>query len=166
MMEISIIATVSKNRVISKDGSIPWHSSDELRREELKHFKRTTIGKSVIMGRGTYESIGKPLEHRLNVVLSNTLPEIDGIKVCRSFNEAVHYCKYQGYEKAFVIGGRRAFEEAIPFTNNMVLTEIRGEYDGDTFFPAWSDEDWSRGCTYKYKLFDVVTYWNKNQQHI
>ena len=158
MMEIIIIAAIDRNRVIGKEGVIPWHSFDELRKQELKHFRDTTIGHPVIMGRTTYESIGKPLENRLNIVLSRTLSDIEGVYVHDSFEKSLEACDTQGYDRVFVIGGQQVYEKALTVATKMLITEIPVEYDGDTYFPQWSEEDWEEEHRMSGGLFDIVMY--------
>ena len=157
-MELIIIAAMDKNKVIGKDGKIPWHCSDELRKAELKHFRKTTISSAVIMGRKTCESIGRPLSNRLNVVLSKTQPEIVGVIVKESFIEAISYCEMREYDKAFVIGGGSVYREALPLASKMILTEIPGDYAGDTYFPEWNKSEWQETNINKRELFDIITY--------
>jgi len=160
-MKIIIIAAIAENRVIGNKGGIPWHSSDEMRRAELKHFKETTNGHAVIMGRSTYQSIGRPLPNRLNIVLSRNTTEIDGVHVCKSIQEAIDYCKSQGYEKIFMLGGSSVFRESLPIATEIILTEIPGKYEGDTFFPEWSKDNWIETNRDKREFFTIVTYVRK-----
>ena len=103
---LSAIVAMAANRVIGRDGSLPWHYP-----EDLKFFKRTTLGHPIIMGRATYESIGRALPGRLNIVLSSTLPPTDGITLIRSLDELSAVCPPD--QKAFVIGGARLFEDLL-----------------------------------------------------
>lgn len=135
---------VAKNGVIGRGGDLPWRLSDD-----LKRFKALTLGKPVIMGRKTWDSLPKkPLPGRLNIVLSNDGSfEPAGAVVCASFHEAVQIAREQaaddGAEEVCVIGGRALFELALPKAQRMYLTEVEAEVEGDVFFPAFNKEEWA-----------------------
>ncbi len=125
---LSIIAAVSKNGVIGSNGSIPWRIP-----EDLHFFKTITIGKAVIMGRKTFESIGHPLSQRQNIVISATKRfYAENCITVQSFEEALSYSFHQD---AFVIGGYSVYKNALPYAEQIYLTEIEAFFDGDTFFP-------------------------------
>lgn len=138
-MTLSLIVAMSKNGVIGKDNKLPWHLP-----EDLKRFKRITMGHPIIMGRKTFESIGKPLPGRKNIVLSRSLPlltslltspykgEEDQIVVMNSLEKAFSLCNPN--EEVFVIGGAEIFKLALPFAHKIYLTLIEQEIDGDIFF--------------------------------
>lgn len=127
-MTLSIIVAMAKNRVIGNKGKIPWHLS-----EDLKRFKQITMGHPVLMGRKTFESIGKPLPGRTNIVISrNEKFRSPGITVARSLQEAV---KRSGEGEAFVIGGAKIYTLALPIAGKIYLTLIEKDFEGDTFFP-------------------------------
>lgn len=135
--EIIIIAAVAeKNRVIGKDGKLPWHIS-----EDLKRFKRLTLGNAVIMGRKTFESIvarlGKPLPERRNLVLtsSKTYPDFPEVEVFNSIEAA--FAAAANDSKVFVIGGEKVFAKALELADRLELTIVAGDYDGDAFFPEY-----------------------------
>ncbi|MCA1801259.1 MAG: dihydrofolate reductase [Rhodothermaceae bacterium] len=128
-MKLVIIAAHDKNLVIGKDGALPWHIP-----EDLKHFKRTTTGHTVLMGRIVFEELGeKPLPNRKNVVLTS-----------RSYSQVAHF---GSIEKAldylrdepvvFIIGGGEIYRQMIPMAHKMIITEVHEEYAGDTFFPDY-----------------------------
>ncbi len=127
-MKLIIIAALSRNRVIGKNGKIPWHIS-----EDLKRFKRITTGHTVLMGRKTYESMGKPLVNRRNIVL--TSKEIPGVEIFSSLGEALQ--NLAGEEKVFVIGGGELFAQVLESADEMHLTHIDKEVEGDAFFPPY-----------------------------
>ena len=129
---LSAIVAMAANRVIGRDGSLPWHYP-----EDLKFFKRTTLGHPIIMGRATYESIGRALPGRLNIVLSSTLPPTDGITLIRSLDELPAVCPPD--QKAFVIGGARLFEDLLPQCEDFYLTYIDDTPAGDVFLPPFAD---------------------------
>lgn len=127
-MKLAIIAAVGKNRVIGKDGKLPWHIS-----EDLKRFKRLTTGHVVLMGRKTFESMGKPLSNRRNVVI--TSKHIPGVETYASVDEALKALAHQ--EKVFVIGGGQIYAQLIERADELYLTLVEEEFAGDTFFPPY-----------------------------
>ena len=122
------IAAMSENRVIGVDGRIPWHLP-----EDFKWFKRATMGGVVVMGRKTFESLGRPLPGRDNVVVSRTLPERDGIRVMREV-EDVRDAAFPGRE-VWVIGGSEIYGALLPHCSELFLSEVQGCFEGDAFFP-------------------------------
>ncbi|ABZ75485.1 Dihydrofolate reductase [Shewanella halifaxensis HAW-EB4] len=135
-MKIAMIAAMANNRVIGKDNQMPWHLP-----EDLRHFKAMTLGKPVVMGRKTYESIGRPLPGRHNIVISRqTDLSIDGVTIVSSFAEAkiaAGEC-----EELVVMGGGQLYEMLLPQADILYLTEIALTVDGDTYFPEWDDGSW------------------------
>lgn len=130
-MEVVIIAAMSANRVIGKDQTIPWLIPGELHR-----FKRTTWGYPLIMGRKTFESIGRPLPGRRNIVISRKVDfAVAGCETAQSLDAALTLCA--GAERVFVIGGEQIFAQALPLTDTIILTTIPRQLDGDTFFPGF-----------------------------
>lgn len=133
---IFLIAAVAKNGVIGANGKLPWHLP-----EDLKHFKDLTLGHPIIMGRRTWESLGKPLPGRENIVVSRKAGfAAPGASVASTFEAAVALCT--GEPLAFVIGGAEIYAAALSLADGLVLTEIQKDYDGDTRFPAWEREAW------------------------
>lgn len=150
-----IIAAVAENRAIGKDGGIPWHIP-----EDLKHFKNKTTGHPVIMGRKTYESLPenfRPLPDRTNIVLTRSDMEKEGIKAAESLEEAYSIAEEHG-EKAFIIGGASVYEQVLPEADKMILTEVKREVDGDTFFPEFDRKKWKEEKREEHEGFDFVTY--------
>ena len=130
-MTVSIIVAMSKNKVIGKKGRIPWHIP-----EDLRFFKQKTIGHTVIMGRNTYESIGKPLPERTNIVLSrNREYRAKGTVVLPSLEAALEHTE-AGEEEVFIIGGEAVYKEALESVHRIYLSLVEGDYSGDTFFPG------------------------------
>jgi len=131
---VSLIAAIAgEKRVIGKNGKIPWHI-----KADMEHFKQTTLGHVVIMGRKTFESIGKPLVKRINIVITRNIDFAhEGVVVAYSFEDALEKAKERAYNKKeiFVIGGAKIYEEALPYADKLYLTVIDVEFDGDTFFP-------------------------------
>ncbi|MBR9692487.1 dihydrofolate reductase [Candidatus Woesearchaeota archaeon] len=157
-MESIIIAAVAKNGIIGKGNDLPWNIP-----EDFKHFKETTKGHPVIMGRLTFVSMNsKPLPNRVNIVLSGKMaqPADKSFFVARSIEQALTLCKKDGFEKAFIIGGGGIYKAALEkgLTTRMILSEIKQEYEGDTSFPEWNKEEWKEVSREPHDEFDVVTY--------
>lgn len=137
-MLISAIAALTRNRVIGKDNQIPWYLP-----ADLKFFKRTTQGHHIIMGRKNYQSIGKPLPKRTNVVITRDPFFIStGCVVVHSIEEALKVAQDNGEEEAFIIGGGQIYEQAMPYVQRLYLSEIDVELDGDVFFPEIDYDNW------------------------
>ena len=153
---MTIIAGMSKDRVIGKNNKIPWHVS-----EDFKHFKKTTLGNTIVMGRKTFESIGsKPLPGRPHVIVSRSMSETKGVDVCRSLDEAIKKAESYGAE-VFICGGGEIYREALPHTDRMVLSYIEGDYDGDAHFPEFDEADWIVAKKDVHEKFTVVYYERK-----
>ena len=133
---IYLIAAVAANGVIGRRGRLPWHLP-----EDLKHFKRLTLGHPIIMGRRTWESLGGLLPGREHIVVTRT-PGYDapGAAVASSLAAALALCA--GEPVVFVIGGREIFAEALPLAAGLVMTEIHRDYEGDTWFPPYERSQW------------------------
>ena len=129
-MKLIAIVAMSSNRVIGREGRLPWHFP-----EDLKFFKRTTLGHPILMGRATYDSIGRPLPGRQNIVLSHTMAPREGVTVIRSAAELPQVCGEA--ETVFVIGGARVFEELLPQCDGLYLTWIAAPYEGDVLLPPF-----------------------------
>jgi dihydrofolate reductase len=127
----AIVATDGR-RVIGLKGALPWHHP-----EDLKFFKRTTLGHPVLMGRTTFESIGRPLPGRHNLVLSRTMEPREGITLLRDLAELEAACP--GVERVFVIGGARVYTDLLPQCDELFLTQVDGEHEGDAFFPPYEN---------------------------
>ncbi|TVP94250.1 MAG: dihydrofolate reductase [Acholeplasmatales bacterium] len=130
---IALIVAYDEQRVIGHGGKLPWHLP-----EDLAHFKELTLGKTVLMGRKTYESIlqslGKPLPKRHNIVVSKTLSKADGIEVIRELEPWLNRLA-QTEEEVFVIGGRTVYERALPYAKRLYITHVKGRHEGDVLFP-------------------------------
>jgi dihydrofolate reductase len=137
-MKISMIAAMAYDRVIGKDNQMPWHMP-----ADLAHFKRVTLGKPVLMGRKTFESIGRPLPGRRNLVISrNPGYQADGIEVVGSVEAALALLADNEVAEVMVIGGGHLYAELLPKADCLYLTRIELEVEGDTRFPAFADEQW------------------------
>ena len=135
-MRLSLIVAMARNRVIGADGKIPWHLPGE-----LKLFKELTMGHHIIMGRKTWESIGRLLPGRTTVVVTRRRGfEVPGAIVAHSVKEAIAAAR--GDEEVFVIGGAEIFREALPLADRVYLTTVQAEVAGDTFMPAFEGAGW------------------------
>ncbi len=131
MTTLSLIAAVARNGAIGKDNALLWRLP-----EDLQFFKRTTLGCPVIMGRKTYDSIGRPLPGRRNIVVTrNPLWQAAGVDAVTSLDTAL--ALVADAPKVFVIGGAQLYAQALPLAHELVLTEVDADYAGDTFFPEW-----------------------------
>ncbi|MDX1409539.1 MAG: dihydrofolate reductase [Saprospiraceae bacterium] len=137
-MLISAIAAMSRNRVIGKDNQIPWYLPGD-----LKFFKRTTTGHHIIMGRKNYQSIGKPLPNRTNVVITrNPFFMSTGCVVVHSIEEGIQVAHEHGETEAFIIGGGEIYAQAMPLLDRIYLTTVDLETEGDVFFPEFDETAW------------------------
>lgn len=132
---ISIIAAVAENGVIGDKNALLWHIS-----EDLKYFKSVTTGHPVVMGRKTYESLGRPLPNRENVVVTRQQIDIPGCQVVHSLPDAVTL--FPASEEVFVIGGAQLYAATLPLADRLYLTRVMHAYEGDTRFPAWDEAAW------------------------
>lgn len=152
MKKISIIVAMSKNRVIGVKNSLPWHIS-----EDLKRFKRLTTGYPIIMGRKTFESIGKPLPERRNIVVSrNQNLKVQDVEVVKSIEDALKICSSENL--IFIIGGEQIYNLAMPYANNIHLTEVNKEVEGDAFFPEFDKKEWKEIARENSKDFIDTSY--------
>lgn len=135
-MIISLIAAMDKNRLIGVNNQLPWHLP-----ADLAYFKRTTLGKPVLMGRKTYESIGRPLPGRTNLVLTrNDDYKPEGIISVSSLDEAIS--RIADAEELVIMGGSSVYEMLLPEVERMYLTYVQAEFEGDAWFPEFEDSDW------------------------
>ena len=159
---LSIIVAVAQNNVIGCQNRLIWHIS-----EDLKYFKNRTSGHAVIMGRKTFESIGRPLPKRKNIIITNdTLYSAEGCVISHSLNDAIKAA--QPDDEVFIIGGGSIYREALPIANRIYLTQIHKDYEGDTYFPELNREEWKeiertdfeRGENFEYP-FSFIVYQRK-----
>lgn len=161
---LSIIVAVAENNVIGCNNDLIWHIS-----EDLKYFKRITSGRTVIMGRKTFESIGKPLPNRTNIVISRNADfKPQGVAVVSSLEEAISMVNPQ--EESFIIGGGSVYHEAIGMADKLYLTKIGHTFEGDAFFPEigseWKEvarEDFGRGEKFEHP-FSFIVYERKKYE--
>lgn len=151
--KISIIVCIAKNRGIGKDNYLLFNIP-----EDLQHFKKITMGHPIIMGYKTFQSIGRPLPGRLNIVLSLEDVKIDGCKIAKSISEAIRIASKEDKKEIFFVGGGMVYKQAIEFADRLYLTIVDGKPEADTFFPDYSefnkviDEENKEGNGYKYKF--------------
>lgn len=132
---VSLIWAMAKNRVIGNHNTLPWHLPADLR-----HFRDTTTGHCIIMGRKNYESIGRPLPNRNNIILTNNPSfEAAGCIVVHCIEQALQQCRE---EEIFIIGGAEIYRLFLPLAQRLYITEIDAEADGDTFFPEYDTQEW------------------------
>lgn len=135
-MKVSLIVAMADNNVIGVDNQLPWHLP-----ADLKYFKAVTMGKPIIMGRKTFESIGRPLPGRQNIVITrNTDWSAEGVTVVQSTEDAV--ASVSGAEEVMVIGGAEIYRAMLPLVHKLYVTEVSLSVEGDAFFPDIQDEQW------------------------
>ena len=159
-MEVIIVVAVARNQVIGRDGKLPWHLPSD-----LKHFKKTTMGYPLIMGRKTFESIGRPLPGRDNIVLTrDPALKIPGCIVVHTLEDAIKRCSTE--EKAFVIGGAEIFNLALPLTDTMIVTALERDVEGDVYFepidPAIFEIIDQQSCNEE-EPYQILTYRRKRR---
>ena len=131
-----MIAAMTADRVLGKDNQIPWHVS-----HDQKNFKKVTTGHVVIMGRNTFDSMGRPLPKRRNIVVSRTMVPGERVEVYRDIATALEKAGVGGAD-IFIIGGAQIYEQCMPYADTMHLSYIKGDYEGDTFFPVFDESEW------------------------
>ncbi len=164
-MTISAIVAAAKNRVIGKDNEIPWYLP-----ADFTYFKRTTLNHHIIMGRNSYESIGKPLPKRTNIIVTrNPFYIVSGCIVVHSVEEGLKIAKQNGETEAFIIGGGDIFKQSMHLLDKIYLTEVDLKPEGDVFFPTMNPTDWTlvsedihlkdekNECDFSMKVFERST---------
>ncbi|MBJ7358001.1 dihydrofolate reductase [Nocardioides sp.] len=150
-MTVTLIAAVARNGVIGAGGGIPWHLP-----EDFAHFKATTLGHTLLMGRATYESIGRPLPGRTTIVLTRDPAwSADGVRVAHSLEEALAMA---GADDVYVAGGAAVYEAAMPHAHVQILSEVDQEPAGDTFYPAFDRTEWAEEGRVPHDGFTVVSW--------
>lgn len=136
---LSILAAVAKNGVIGRHNALPWHLPTD-----LKHFKSLTMGHAIVMGRKTYESIGRPLPGRTNIIVTKQVDfRVTGATVVHSLEEALNVDSLCAEDcERFIIGGAELYRQAVALSQRMYLTEIQRDFDGDTYFPEFDRGEW------------------------
>jgi dihydrofolate reductase len=137
-MRVSVIVALAENRTIGRDGDLPWRLS-----ADLKRFKRLTMGHHLLMGRRTFESIGRPLPGRTTIVVSRTNPAVpEGVHVVDSIEAGLDLARAAGEDELFVAGGAEVFGATLPLAHRLYLTRVEAVVDGDTFFPELEPSEW------------------------
>ncbi len=137
-MVVSAIVATAKNNVIGKDNGIPWYLP-----ADLKYFKRTTLGHHIIMGRKSFESIGRPLPKRTNIIVTrDPFYMASGCIVVHSIEEGLKIAKENKEEEAFIIGGGQVYKQSFPLLEKLYLTEVDLEVEGEIYFPPVNEEEW------------------------
>lgn len=140
-MILSVIVAMAHNRVIGLNNQMPWHLP-----ADLAWFKKNTLNKPVIMGRKTFESIGRPLPNRHNIVISRQIEssdnKISNVSWVKSIDEAISLAQAQQPDEVFIIGGGNIYQQVLPLIDRLYLTHIDAELQGDTYFPDYLPEQW------------------------
>tara|TARA_B100001029_G_scaffold36425_1_gene27819 strand:+ start:406 stop:912 length:507 start_codon:yes stop_codon:yes gene_type:complete len=143
MVTISHVVALSNNNVIGVNNSLPWNL-----KTDLAHFKNYTSNKIIVMGRKTYESIGRPLPNRINLIVSNTIKEINGAELFKStedaINKAKELCINKNLDEIIIIGGGYLFRDTLSITNKLVLTKVDCNIEGDVFYPDIDLNEWEK----------------------
>ena len=141
-MNLAVICAMSENRIIGRSNELPWHLPGD-----LKYFKQTTLGSPIIMGRKTWESIGRPLPGRINIVVSrNNQLTIEQVQTADSLTGAIKLAREvavpDNVSEVFVIGGAKLYKEAFPLADRLYLTRVHAEVEGDTYLEGFKEKDW------------------------
>ena len=137
-LKITLIVAAAENNAIGKNNQMLWHLPDD-----FKYFKQHTLDHSVVMGRKTYESIGKPLPQRRNIVLTRDLNwSTEDVDVANSLDEVLTYCRDE--REIFIIGGAKIYQQALPLADRVLLTRVHTSLDGDAYFPELPETAWHR----------------------
>ena len=160
-MELIHIVCHAKNMVIGRNNSMIWNIP-----QDMRHFKRETDGKCVIMGRKTFESIGVPLPNRLNIVLSRNGFEADGVKTAVSIADALEIAELEGQDKVYIIGGDEIYKQTKPLIQTIIATELDKPFEGDAFYPEIGENfrkvesEWyeDEGLTFEINKYERMAY--------
>lgn len=157
-MRLALIAAVADNGVVGRDNKMPWHLP-----EDLKYFKRITLGKPVVMGRKTWDSIGRPLPGRTNIVISRQADlKLEGASVVADLPAALSLAKSiavaDGSDELMVIGGSEIYALALPLAQRLYLTEVHAQVAGDALFPVWNREEWGESSRQRHSASDTNPY--------
>jgi dihydrofolate reductase len=157
-MKLSVIVAVAENGVVGKNNALPWHIP-----ADLQYFKRTTLGKPIVMGRKTFESIGRPLPGRTNIVISsNPTYSAQGVSVVSSLPDALELAQkvalIDGTEELMVIGGATVYEAAVPLADRLYVTEIHAKVAGDAYLPPVDWSNWVESSREQHAALEPNTY--------
>ncbi len=164
-MQVSAIVAISKNRVIGKDNDIPWYLP-----ADLKYFKKTTLNHHIIMGRKTFQSIGRPLPKRTNIILTRDAFFVaSGCRIAHILEDALEIAFDNDANEVFIIGGGQIYEQAMPYVDKVYLTEVDLEVEGSVYFPELPKNQWKEVSSiahqpdeknehaYTFKIFEKIT---------
>lgn len=151
---LELIVAYDENRLIGNGNKLPWHIS-----EDLQHFKNLTMGNRIIMGRVTFESIGRVLPNRENIILSRNEFEVKGVKSFKSVEELME--NLDNKKKNFIIGGSKVYEALLPYVDILHISHVKGKHEGDVYFPLVDFSNWEIIKKISYKEFDYVSYKRK-----
>lgn len=160
MTKLSIIVAIAKNRVIGINNTLPWHLP-----EDLKRFRALTMGHHIIMGRKTYDSLGRLLPGRTTVIVTrNTDYKVEGALIAHSLQDAIALCKAD--DEVFLIGGAELYQEGLKLSSKLYITEITLDVEGDAYFPEYSSDEWQESSREAHVseqglAFNYVTYVRK-----
>ncbi|WP_158826400.1 dihydrofolate reductase [Mucilaginibacter lacusdianchii] len=143
-MIVSAIVAIAENNAIGKNNQLLWHLPND-----LKHFKDVTAGHSIIMGRKTFDSVGKPLPKRRNIIVTRQPIKIEGCEVVSSIEDGLTLCK--GEEEVFIGGGAEIYRQAMHLTNRIYLTIVHKNFEADTFFPELNPNEWTETSREKFE---------------
>ena len=139
-MKISLVVAASQNNVIGRDNQLPWHLP-----EDLEYFKLVTMDKPILMGRRTFDSIGRPLPGRRNIVITRDLEwDAEGVEVVHSVDDALAAGSLANSDEIMIIGGAQIYRECLPIADRLYLTRVEAEIDGDAFFPDIDVKQWKK----------------------
>lgn len=159
-MKIIIISAIAQNGVIGRlNGAMPWHV-----KEEFRHFKQTTIGFPILMGRKTFETLGKPLKGRENILITrdeNYKCNFEEVKIVHSLKEGIEHCKITSPEKIFIIGGGEIYKQAIDIADEMIISYMKFNGEGEINFPEISENVWKVNSRDDVEKFEIVKYTRK-----
>ena len=159
-MKIIIISVIAQNGVIGRlNGEMPWHV-----KEEFQHFKQTTLGFPILMGRKTFETLGKPLKGRENILITrdeNYSSDFEEVKIVHSLSEGIEYCKITSPEKIFIIGGGEVYKQAIEIADQLIISNMKFDAEGEINFPKISENDWEEEYREDREKFEIVKYTRK-----
>ena len=157
-MKIALVVAVSQNNVIGRDNQLPWHLP-----EDLQYFKSVTMGKPILMGRKTFDSIGRPLPGRKNIVITRDLEwDAEGVEVVHSVDDALatgaDACAVANSDEIMIIGGAQIYRDCLPIADRLYLTRVEAEIEGDAFFPDIDIKQWQKIAEKPPKEIDKYSY--------
>ncbi|MGC6481405.1 MAG: type 3 dihydrofolate reductase [Porticoccaceae bacterium] len=157
-MKIALVVAVSQNNVIGRDNQLPWHLP-----EDLQYFKSVTMGKPILMGRKTFDSIGRPLPGRKNIVITRDLEwDAEGVEVVHGVDDALaagaDACAVANSDEIMIIGGAQIYRDCLPIADRLYLTRVEAEIEGDAFFPDIDIKQWQKIAEKTPKEIDKYSY--------